>query len=265
MQNVLITGAGSGIGRALTRLFHADGHHVIGASLVVEELATLSRELGDSRFTPLPIDLARVDAAESLFGATEAQGKRVDVLVNNAGFGLFGEHLDLDADAVTRLLLLNVLTPTRLCTLYGRDMRERAAGGILNIASTSALQPLPFLAAYAASKHYLLAFSDALADELAPRGVRVTTVLPGTTRTPFLDAAGLREGSGFMAGLAHRVAMSPERVAALAYEGFARGDRRVVPGATNRAHAAAAGVLPGAVFRRVASRLFGAGGALSGQ
>lgn len=258
MQTVLITGAGSGIGRELAHLFHADGSHVFAASLVDDELASLREELGSRRLTTHTIDLARQGAADALFSATEARGVRVDTLVNNAGFGLFGDHLDLDPEAVTRMLLLNTVTPTQLCTLYGRSMRERGAGRILNVVSTSALQPLPFLASYAATKHYLLAFSEALGDELAPHGVQVTAVLPGTTRTPFLAVAGLKEDDGAMGGFAHRVAMSPRRVAMAAYQGLHEGEARVVPGGLNKAHALAARVLPRVALRRAARRLFDA-------
>ena len=256
MTTVLITGAGSGIGRALARLFHRDGAHVIAASLVGDELDALADELGGRRITTSTIDLAREGAADELFAWTEERGLCVDTLVNNAGFGLFGEHLDLDADKVTRMLLLNTLTPTRTCTLYGRQMRARGNGRILNVASTTAFQPLPFLASYAASKHYMVAFSEALHDELAPAGVRVTTVLPGTTRTPFLDVAGLGESEGGIAGVAHRVAMNPRDVARAAYEGLLAGERRVVPGRLNKTHALVAGLLPQAVMRRVAGRFF---------
>ena len=256
MQTVLITGAGSGIGRELARLFHRDGAHIVAASLVEDELATLANELGPRRITTLAIDLARAEAADELFAWTEAQGLTVDTLVNNAGFGLFGEHLDLDPQRVTSMLLLNTLTPTRLCSLYGRQMRARGRGRILNVASTTAFQALPFLAAYAASKHYVVAFSEALSDELGPAGVQVTTVLPGTTRTPFLDVAGLHESKGRMGGIAHRVAMDPRDVARAAYDGFLAGERRVIPGGLNRAHALVAGLLPEAAMRRIAGRLF---------
>ena len=253
---VLITGAGSGIGRELAHLFHRDGAHLIAASLVEDELSALREQLGGRRVSTKTIDLAREGAAEELFAFTQAPGLGVDTLVNNAGFGLFGEHLELDAERVTRMLVLNTLTPTRLCSLYGRQMRTLGRGRILNVASTTALQALPFLAAYAATKHYMVAFSEALHDELARAGVQVTTVLPGTTRTPFLDVAGLHASTGGVAGVAHRVAMSPHEVACAAYEGLLAGERRVIPGRLNKAHALVAELLPRAAMRRVAGRLF---------
>jgi short-subunit dehydrogenase len=261
VHTVLVTGAGSGIGRCLARLFHADGSFVVAAGLVEAELDALEAELGSERLTTIPIDLAQEGAAARLASITDELGLEIDTLVNNAGFGLYGEHLGLDTARVTRMVLLNVLTPTQLATLYGRRMRERRAGRILDVVSTSALQPLPYMAAYAATKHYLLAFGEALAEELAPYGVQVTSLLPGTTRTPFLEVAGVTaEGSRFSVGrLAERVAMSPEDVARAGYEGLRAGARRVIPGRLNRVHAATARLLPEGAMRRAAALVFGAG------
>lgn len=262
MDTVLVTGAGSGIGRALARLFHADGSRVVAASLVPAELDSLRAELGgDERLETVPIDLAREGAAADLLARTDALGLSVDTLVSCAGFGLYGEHLRLDPERIARMVVLNALTPTLLATHYGRRMRDRRGGRILQVVSTTALQPVPYMAAYAATKHYLLAFGDALAEELAPHGVQVTSLLPGTTRTPFLETAGVRpEGSRFSVGrLAERVAMSPETVARAGYDGLEAGARRVIPGRLNRVHAAAARLFPERAVRKVAARVFGGG------
>jgi uncharacterized protein len=126
---------------------------------------------------------------------TTSLGVEVDVLINNAGFGVYGEHVELEAARVARMLQLNVTTLTELCLAYGQGMKARGRGRILNVASTAAYQPTPFFAAYGASKAFVLNFSEALAKELEDHGVTVTCLSPGPTDTAFfgdLERRGLR-------------------------------------------------------------------------
>lgn len=236
-RSVLVTGAGAGIGREFARQLHRKGAHIIGASLVAAELESLKEELPNS--TTFTVDLTAIDAIPKLMSEIQEQRLSVDALVNNAGFGLFGEHLDIEPTRVDKMLQLNIVAFTRVFTEVAAHMRRNGYGSILNVASTSAFQPLPYLAAYAASKHYVLAFSEALAHELAPHNIYVTTLCPGTTRTAFLAGCGLdvdHAPKGSISAWANKVAMTPSDVAEKGIAALEKRHGFVVPGLLNQAH-----------------------------
>jgi len=249
----IVTGGGSGIGRALVRALLTRDVPVLAVALHADELASLRRDLASPLLTTLAIDLTAPGAADHVLAAAPP----FDLLVNCAGRGLWGDHLDLDRRAVHNLIALNIAALTDLCAVVGAQLRDRGRGTILNVASTASFQPLPGLAAYAASKHYVAAFSAALADELAPHGVRVSTLHPGTTRTAFLASAGIDASprSDRVGRLAHRVAMDPDAVAAAALTGLLRDQRTIVPGLRNRLHHLVARLLPAALLSRLVARL----------
>ena len=266
MQNqnktVLVTGGGSGIGRELCRLFNRDGYRLVIVSLLKEELAAVKAELlaerPDADILTLQQDLSLEDAGEKLHASMRRRRIQVDVLVNNAGFGLWGEHLDIPYARVKAMLTLNMVTLTTLSTLFGADMRARGEGRILNIGSTTSFQPLPYLAAYAATKHYVVAFSEALAEELAPHGVGVTCVCPGTTRTKFLSTAGVEPSQKFgtVGYWADKAAMPPEEVARVAYAGLEQRVRKPIPGISNWVHYFGSRVLPNRVMSWAMRRVY---------
>jgi short-subunit dehydrogenase len=142
----------------------------------------------------LAVDLATPHAARRVFELTEGLGVEVDVLINNAGVGVYGEHVELEPEALARMLQLNVTSLSELCSFYGKQMKQRGRGRILNVASTAAYQPTPFFAAYGASKAFVLNYSEALAKEMEDYGVTVTCLSPGPTDTGFfgdMDTRGL--------------------------------------------------------------------------
>jgi short-subunit dehydrogenase len=256
-KTVLVTGAGAGIGREFARQFHKKGAYVIGASLIQEELDSLRTEL--ARSSMFAVDLTAEGAIEQLMSHIVAQDLRIDAFVNNAGIGLFGEHLSLDQGRVEKMLQLNVLAFTRIFSEVASQMRSHRQGVILNVASTTAFQPLPYLAAYAASKHYVLAFSEAMAQELAPHNVHITTLCPGTTRTAFLAGCGLdvdKAAKGSLSALADKVAMTPRDVAAKGISAMEKKQGVVVPGLLNQAHRWLTGGLTDGVAGRLAHRIF---------
>jgi hypothetical protein len=259
-ETALVTGAGSGIGREFAKLFYRDGSRVIAASLVREELDSLAEELsgGPGELVTVWKDLSTPDAAAELFRLMEKKGHEVDILVNNAGYGIMGGHLDQDFDRVQRMLLLNMVTLTGLTTLFAGKMRERGGGKILNVGSTTSFQPLPNLAAYAATKHYVVAFSEALARELAPHNISVTCLCPGTTDTAFLTGCGVERSARrwSVGGIAYAVAMSPADVAKAGYRGLRSGRRKVVPGLLNKLHFIGTRLLPNRVTDRIVSGFF---------
>ncbi len=257
VRTALVTGAGGGIGRELCRLLHAAGYRVVAVSLVKDELASLKRELAHGpEIIPLRKDLAQPGAAEDVFAFCEKKKIRVDVLVNNVGFGLVGLHLDLPPERVRRMLCLNMVTMTSLCGLFGGRMRERGEGRVLNVASTISFQPLPFWAAYAATKAYVSSFSQAFAREMRCHGVTVTCLYPGITRTGFLEEAGLAPSRSrwSVGSLVHGAAMDPVPVVRAGFHGLMAGRRRVVPGFINRLHFLLIHVLPNALVTEVVYR-----------
>ena len=152
----LVTGGGSGIGRALVGELLARGVPVMAAALDGAELASLRVE-GVGRLATYAVDLTREGAVDELLAACEAAGIEVELLVNCAGVGLFGEHVEIDRAALRRMITLNATALSDLCAAVGGKLRARGRGAILNVASTASFQPLPRLAAYAASKQFVAA------------------------------------------------------------------------------------------------------------
>ncbi len=194
----LITGASSGIGRELARLLAGRAHDLVLVARSADKLDELATELHQAHgvtVSTLPLDLGQPGAAQTVYDFTQRKGIKVEILVNNAGVGLYGEHAELAGDRIEAMLQLNVVTLTELCRLYGIEMKTRKSGRILNVASTAAYQPTPFLAAYGAWKAYVLNFSEALAMELGDHGVAVSCLSPGPTDTGFfgdMDKEGIK-------------------------------------------------------------------------
>lgn len=195
----LITGASSGIGLEMARLLAARGHRLVLASRDAGRLhgaADALRSVHGTEVHVHAIDLSEIGAAQRLFDATEGAGLQVDALVNNAGFGVFDEHVAIDAGQLQRMLQLDVVAVAELCHRFGAAMKRRRAGRILNVASTAAFQPTPYFAAYGAAKAFVLNFSEALAKELEDHGVGVSCLAPGPTDTAFFDSIDPRRIAG---------------------------------------------------------------------
>ena len=228
---VLITGASSGIGADLARVFARAQRDLVLVARSEERLESLARELSEQhqiRAQVRAVDLTEPQAAERLFRALQADGVQVETLVNNAGFGLRGPFVELDAARQTQMLQLNVVALTELCRLFAPEMARRGRGGILNIASTAAFQPGPLMAVYCATKAYVSSFSVALGEELTGTGVRVTCLCPGATATAFGDAAGVSKSRLFRSG-----AMSSMQVAQTGFRALHAGTPLKVAGFKN--------------------------------
>jgi len=194
-KTVLITGASSGIGRAFAhRLAAADAELVLVARRA-DALARLAETLRDrhgATVRVIPADLARPGAAADLYRTLLAQGLDIDALINNAGIGIHGDLADADLGTVTGQIQLNVTTVAELSSLVLPAMVARGHGAIVNIASIAAFQPIAHMAVYAATKAFVLSFTEALHQELKPHGVRVTVLCPGPVRTEFQERAGFK-------------------------------------------------------------------------
>jgi short-subunit dehydrogenase len=232
----LITGGSGGIGLEMARLLAARGHRLVLASRDAGRLEAAAGELHRAHGAEVlvfAVDLSEPDAAQRLFEHTQHQGLRIDMLVNNAGFGVVEEHVAIDAAQLQRMLQLDVVAVAELCHRYGGEMKRRRAGRILNVASTAAFQPTPYFAAYGAAKAFVLNFSEALAKELEDHGVSVGCLAPGPTDTAFFDSVDPRRiAGGHFFGKAARA--DPRDVAAAGVELLLGGGLSRVVGLANR-------------------------------
>jgi uncharacterized protein len=227
----LITGASSGIGAALARVFAAQGHELVIVARSELQLTAVANEIGTAghaRPQVLPIDLTRLDGSARVGHELASRGLEPAFVVNNAGFGLAGPADELDRGEQLAMLDLNVRTLTDM-SLRWIDSLQRHRGGLMNVASVAGFLSGPGMAAYYASKAYVLSFTEALHCELAGKGVRVTALCPGPVATAFQARAGLssRLASGW-------TAQSADKVAREGYDALMAGRRLVVPGLANK-------------------------------
>jgi short-subunit dehydrogenase len=242
MKTVVITGGAGGIGREFSKLFAADGYRVVVFSLLAGELDALAVELRSAapaaEVLLQQMDLSQPDAAERVVAWCDERALEIDVLVNNVGFGLLGEHVELDITRVQQMLFLNNLLLTKLTMLIGKQMKARGRGRILIVSSMVGFSPAPYFAAYSGTKAYALAFAVAVARELGDFGVSVSCLCPGTTRTKFLDTAQSKTASA--QGITRFVSaymVTPDVVAAAGYRGLMAGKLIIVPNAFLRLQA----------------------------
>lgn len=223
----LITGASSGIGAELARIFASNGHNTVLVARRDDRLTQLADEIaaaGHPRPAIIASDLCVAGACDRIAASLKAMDVEVDTVVNNAGYGLFGEAVDLDRDQQLAMVDLNVRVLTDL-TLRFADSLVRNHGGILNVASIASFLPGPRMAVYYATKAYVLSFTEAMRGELGPKGVRVTALCPGTVPTEFQGIA------GFKPGLDSAVLnLSAAAVARAGYRGLMSNKRLVLPG-----------------------------------
>jgi uncharacterized protein len=230
-QTALITGASSGIGLDLARIMAPSFDLVITARNQTE-LEKLARELEaqhGSRVHVVPADLSRPEAPQAIFAEMGRRGLAIDVLVNNAGFGAYGNFAESDLENDLNVIEVNIAALTSLTRLALPGMVERKRGKIMNVASTAGFQPGPLMAVYYASKAYVIMFSEAIANELKGSGVTITCLCPGPTATQFAQRANMEESKLFKLG-----AMSSMGVARAGYKGMMAGKTLVIPGMMNK-------------------------------
>lgn len=223
----LITGASSGIGTELARIFAANGNRVALVARRADRLSALASEIsgkGGAAPIVIPCDLEQRDAGDKIAAALAAADVEVEYLVNNAGFGLFGQALQLDRAEQLGITDVNIRALTELSLRFAESLIKHR-GAILNVGSVAGFLPGPGMAVYYASKAYVLSFSEALREELAPRGVRVTVLCPGPVPTEFQRRAGFNPGYD-----SSMLDASPAQVALAGYRGLMAGKRAVLPG-----------------------------------
>lgn len=249
----LVTGASAGIGKTLAEEFAANGHDVVLVARREERLREIAEEFETDHGVDTHVvvkDLADRQAPYELYEETEDRDIEVDILVNNVGIGTQGSFVENDLGRELDQMQLNMVTPTQLTHLYGGDMADRGEGGILNVSSTAAWFPGPFMSIYYASKAYMKTFSEGVAGELQPEGVDVTVLCPGPVETEFQERAENEStplGSGQMQDV--------EMVARAGYEGLQAGKTVVVTGLKFKLLTKASNVLPNRFTRKSARQL----------
>lgn len=237
MSCVLITGASAGIGKALATCFAQQGNDLILVARNRDRLAEVAVELADSyrvRADMVAADLAEPKAAGALYGNIQELQQRVDVLVNNAAAMEMHNFDDIAPEKLERLMTLNMSTLVMLTRLFLPDMLTQAKGHILNVASLAAFQPMPGMACYAASKAFVLSFTEALAEELKDTGVLATVLCPGFTNTD-MASAGLEKLRAEFGNLPDLFMAEPASVARAGYDACMKGAVVEVPGLANKA------------------------------
>lgn len=237
----LITGASSGIGAAIAKQLAGD-HDLVLVARRTDALEQVAASLKETISHVVGADLARPEGARELVAEVRARGLAIDVLVNNAGFGVTGDVVTNDPTQLDEMIAVNVAAVTHLTRAFLPAMVEKRAGGVLNVASTAGFQPGPGMAGYYATKAYVVSFTEALAYELRNSGVRVTALCPGPVATGF----GARSGNDAM-----RLFQSPlfavadaDTVAKAAVDGWRAGKTVVVPGIVNKVTVWTSGTTP---------------------
>lgn len=223
---VLVTGASSGIGLAFSRALAERGANIILSARSEDKLNDLAKELLKGRdiwVKVIPSDLSEIKGAKQLLD--KAKNIKVDILINSAGFGKWTSFTDQPLSTYRDMLNLNIGAVVELSYSFLPLMSDKKLSGVINVASTAAFQPVPYQAVYAASKSFVLNFSEALAGEYHDKGLRVLALCPGYTDTSFMDVA-----NGNPTGMARS---TPEEVVAAALKAFAKNKPYVVPGVSN--------------------------------
>lgn len=231
MEYVLITGATSGIGYALAKIFYEEGESLILVGRneqklqdTKEMLLSLKEQLHQEVIV-ICQDLNQENAAQKVYEEVKAHNLSVKILVNNAGAGYVGQFVEEDIEEIVQQMHLNMVSLTVLTRYFAEEMKKKGTGKILNVASTGAYHPGVYTAVYYATKAYVLSLSEALYEELKPLGIHVASLCPGATRTNFAQAAGRVDAP---------IAMTAEVVAKKAYRGLIKNKRLIVPGIKNK-------------------------------
>ena len=213
-QTVLITGASSGIGLELAYLFAKENYNLVIVSRdeqLLNDVASELRDKGAAAVTVIAADLATPEGPEKVFNTTKQMGLDIDILVNDAGVGIHGEFIHTDLETELKIIQLNICSLVHLTKVYLPGMVARQNGKILQLASVASYQPTPLLAVYAATKAFVLSFTDAITNELEDTGVTLTSLIPGATDTDFFRKAQMEHT---------KAAQDPEDPAVVAKIGF---------------------------------------------
>jgi len=253
MKTTLITGASGGIGLEIARLCAKDHNNLLLVARSEDKLFSIKQEI-EQQFSVtvnyLAVDLSKPESIQRIENYVEQNNLHIEYLVNNAGFGDFGRFAERGLPKCREMIALNISAVMELTHIFAQKMAVRGSGRILNVASIAALQPVPFMAVYGATKAFVLSFSEAIRNELKKTGVTVTTLLPGPTATNFFNKAEANNVQMFQ-----QCMMSPQKVALSGYKAMMKGKKRVVPGFPNKCLAFVVKIFPGDFVLNMAVRL----------
>ncbi len=252
-ETVLITGASSGIGMGLAKLFAADGSDLVLVARREDRLNKLAEELKSEHGIEvhvLPKDLSKKTSPKEIFNHLKKEKIEIDVLVNNAGFGSRGMVSELDTDLQVDMVQVNAAALTHLTSLFLPGIIERGQGGILNVGSLAGFQPGPNLAVYFATKAYVLSFTEALAEEISNPNIKISCFAPGPVKTEFGEKSDLEDSLLFKLSL-----MDLEPAVKAGYEGFRKGKTIVIPGLKQQIVPFLNRFTPRLIVRKIAKKL----------
>ncbi|WDP85634.1 MAG: SDR family oxidoreductase [Desulfobacter sp.] len=232
-KTALITGASTGIGYELSKIFSKNGYNLVLVARSQDRLEKLASKIGRQNKVQVDIivkDLSQADAAKEVYDQIQKGNIKIDVLVNNAGIGIGGKFSETPLEQELNLIALNITSLAYLCKRFAGDMVKNGQGKILNVASTEAFQPGPYMSNYYASKAYVIMLSEGLNLELKKDGITVTALCPGPTKTNFFNRADIK--GSYLANSPHM--MSPKTVAELGFAGLMKGKTIVIPGLINK-------------------------------
>lgn len=244
LKTALITGASSGIGEAFANALAVEGLDLILVARSEDRLKALAKQLAEvhsRRVEVVSADLTHPGAAQKIHAAAVALQMPVDLLINNAGFGTVGAFAKQDAARERDEVLLNAAAVVDMAHAFVPDMLARKRGGIINVASMAAFQPLPYMTVYAATKAFVLAFSEGLRGEIGRKGVKVLCVCPGPVDTPFFEATG---SPGLRGTIPRPMMIGAEQVVRESLKAFRAGRPVVIPGVANKLVAAGSSLMP---------------------
>jgi len=251
MKATLITGASSGIGEAFARRLAGKMHNLVLVARSEDKLRDLCDELAEKHritATYVAADLAEDGSDRKVFDETQRQGVEVDWLINNAGFGSMGDFATLDHEKELQMIRLNISALVALTHIYLPGMRERKSGTIINVSSAAGFQPVPFMATYAATKSFVTAFTEAIAEENRPYGIQILALCPGSTKTNFFEASNIERA------LQVKGQETVEDVVDTAMSAVGTGRSKIVSGWANWFVATAGNFVPNSLITKVVGK-----------
>ena len=253
-KTALITGASAGIGLEFAKIFAKGKYDLVITARNEAKLNELATEIKNKQNVNVKViakDLSKQNAGEEIFDELKNENVVTDVLINNAGFGVFDNYWDVEMQDEKDMLQVNIMALAELTNLFANDMVNRGGGKILNVASTAAFQPGPTMAGYYASKAFVLSYSQAVDFELRKKGVQVSTLCPGPTITEFQIRANMEDLNLFKKGFT----MSAEEVAKIGYNGLMKGKPVIIAGAMNKISAMSSKISPSKVSMKIVNWL----------
>ena len=253
-KTALITGASAGIGLEFAKIFAKEKYDLVITARNETKLNELANQIKNHHNVNVKViakDLSKQNAGEEIFNELKNENIITDVLINNAGFGVFDNYWNVELQDEKNMLQVNIMALAELTNLFAKDMVNRGGGKILNVASTAAFQPGPTMAGYYASKAFVLSYSQAVNFELRKKGVQVSTLCPGPTITEFQIRANMEDLNLFKKGFT----MNAEEVAQIGYNGLMNGKPVIIAGAMNKISAMSSKISPSKVSMKIVNWL----------